>query len=82
MSIVTKLVRCADCGSTQVKEDNGVYRCRACGAALDHPMAAGDMEKIHRALVLGSDSQTLRQLRSRYRNLDITTWSSDERLQQ
>ena len=80
MNAALKMNRCAACGSTDVKVENGMYICRACGESLDHGMSGADLERIQHA-VLGGDVKTARELRSRYKNLDITTWSSADRLQ-
>ena len=76
-----KMVRCAACGSTDVTEEKGVFRCRTCGSALDHGMSAGDLERIQRTVLMGGDREELQYLRTRYKNLDIATWSRDSRLQ-
>ena len=80
MYAALKMNRCAACGSSDVKVENGMYTCRACGERLDHGMSGTDLERIQRAM-LGGDAKTARELRSKYKNLDITTWSSAERLQ-
>ena len=68
MALITKTIRCATCGSTAVTVDGKNYICADCGARNDHPM-------------LGGDSQELERLRKQYRNLDVTSWSSENRLQ-
>ena len=80
MNAALKMNRCAACGSTDVKVENGVYTCRACGESLDHGMSGADLERIQHA-VLDGDTKKARELRGKYRNLDITTWSSADRLQ-
>lgn len=80
MSIVTKLNRCADCGSTEVRQENGKFICPKCGAALDHGMPAADLEKLQKAL-MSNGQEALQELRQKYRNLDITSWSSAHRVQ-
>ena len=80
MNAALKTNRCAACGSTDVKVENGTFVCPACGARMDHGMSGADLEKIHRA-VLGGDTKIARELRAKYKNLDITTWSSEDRLQ-
>lgn len=80
MNTAWKMNRCAACGSTDVKVEQGTYTCRACGEKLDHGMSGADLERIQKAL-LGGDGKLARELRARYKNLDITTWSSADRLQ-
>ena len=80
MNSALKMNRCAACGSTDVTVEKGMYTCRTCGKTLDHGMNAADLEQIQRA-VLGGDKEAARELRGKYRNLDITTWSSADRLQ-
>ena len=80
MNAALKMNRCAACGSSDVKVENGMYICRACGESLDHGMSGADLERIQRAM-LGGDTKTAQELRSKYKNLDITTWSSADRLQ-
>lgn len=43
-------------------------------------MSGADLERIQRAM-LGGDTKTAQELRGKYKNLDITTWSSADRLQ-
>lgn len=81
MSVVTKLHRCADCGSTAVRVENGWYLCDTCGSRLDHDMPASDLEKLQKAAMMSGSQEILSDLRRRYRNLDITTWSSTNRVQ-
>lgn len=80
MNTVFKMNRCAVCGSSDVKVENGLYKCRVCGSELDYGMSGADLERIQRA-VLGGDTTAAQALRARYKNLDITTWSSADRLQ-
>jgi len=80
MNSALKMNRCAVCGSSDVKVENGLYQCRACGSELDHGMSGADLERIQRA-ALGGDVKVAQELRARYKNLDITTWSGADRLQ-
>ena len=80
MNVALKMNRCAACGSTDVKVADGVYTCLACGERLDHGMSGTDLERIQRVM-LGGDTKMAQELRSKYKNLDITTWSSADRLQ-
>ena len=81
MALVTKTIRCAVCGSSSVAYDGKTYICDACGAHKEQPMAAGDLAAVNRIIMLGGDSQELERLRKQYRNLDVTSWSSENRLQ-
>lgn len=80
MNVALKMNRCAACGSSDVKVENGTYICCTCGERLDHGMSGADLERVQRAM-LGGDAKTAQELRSKYKNLDITTWSSADRLQ-
>ena len=81
MALITKTIRCATCGSTAVTVDGKNYICADCGARNDHPMSAADLAAVNRITMLGGDSQELERLRKQYRNLDVTSWSSENRLQ-
>lgn len=80
MSLTIILNRCAVCGSTNVKEKDGMYTCLDCGAKRDHSMSGADLARIQRAMLVG-DQEAAQKLREKYRNLNITTWSSADRLQ-
>ena len=44
MALVTKMIRCAKCGSSEVVYDGkAVYHCAACGMDCDHAMPAADL---------------------------------------
>ena len=64
-----------------VTVDGKNYICADCGAHNDHPMSAADLAAVNRITMLGGDSQELERLRKQYRNLDVTSWSSENRLQ-
>lgn len=81
MAMVTKMVRCAACGSTHVVKEQGLVRCKDCGAKLAHGMPAADLEQINRIQLMGGSEEVLKALRNKYRNLDISTWTRDSRLQ-
>ena len=81
MALVTKAIRCAVCGSSSVTYDGKVYICATCGAHSEQPMAAADLAAVNRITVLGGNEEELARLRKQYRNLDITSWSSENRLQ-
>ena len=81
MALVTKAIRCAVCGSSSVSYDGKTYNCDACGAHSERPMAAADLAAVNRITALGGDNEELALLRKQYKNLDITSWSSENRLQ-
>ena len=81
MALVTKTIRCAVCGSSSVSYDGKTYNCDACGAHSEQPMAAADLAAVNRITTLGGDNEELARLRKQYKNLDITSWSSENRLQ-
>ena len=81
MALVTKTIRCAVCGSSDVNFDGKNYICNACGTRSEHPMSAADLAAVNRITALGGDNAELARLRKQYKNLDITTWSSENRLQ-
>lgn len=81
MALVTKMIRCAVCGSSDVKYDRTQYHCAACGAHRDRPMPAADLADINRIMVLGDKDGRLAELRRRYPQLDITNWSREKRLE-
>ena len=81
MALVTKTIRCAVCGSSSVAYDGKNYICSACGARKEQPMAAADLAAVNRITALGGDNEELARLRKQYRNLDIASWSSENRLQ-
>ena len=45
------------------------------------PMSAADLAVVNRIAALGGDNEELTRLRRQYRNLDITSWDSENRLQ-
>ena len=49
MALITKMNRCAFCGSSEVVvSENGTYTCKDCGKVADHGMPAADVEAINR----------------------------------
>ena len=81
MALVTSMIRCAVCGSSDVTYDGKIYRCPTCGANSDAPMPAADLAAVNRIAIMGGDSDELARLRKRYTNLDITSWTSENRLE-
>ena len=81
MALVTSMVRCAVCGSSDVTYDGKIYRCPTCGANSEAPMPAADLAAVNRIAIMGGDTDELARLRKRYTNLDITSWTSENRLE-
>ena len=83
MAIVSKMTRCAACGSTAVTYSEGtkLYRCADCGAERPDSMPATDLAAVNSILALGDAEGKLDELRRRYPNLDITSWSRENRVQ-
>ncbi len=83
MAIVSKLTRCAACGSTAVTYSEGakLYRCADCGAERPDTMPAADVAAVNKILAMGDTEGKLEALRRRYANLDITSWSRENRVQ-
>ena len=44
-------------------------------------MPAADLAAVNRIAIMGGDPDELARLRKRYQHLDITSWSSENRLQ-
>lgn len=82
MALVTKAIRCALCGSSDVVyyEEGKHFRCDACGGTSEVAMSAADLATLNRIAVLGGEEE-LTALRRRYPRLNITSWSSAHRLQ-
>lgn len=81
MALVTKTTRCAICGSSDVAYDGKTYHCAACGADSEAGMPAADLAAVNRILALGGSNEELTRLRRQYRNLDISSWDKENRLQ-
>ena len=72
MALITKMHRCAFCGSSEVVvSENGTYTCKDCGKVADHGMPAADVEAINRIMMTGGDAETAEELRRRYPRLDL-----------
>ena len=55
-------------------------RCRACGA--EGPvMSAADLACVNRAQLMGAQQEELDDLRRRYKNLGLTSWTTQQRVQ-
>ena len=60
MALITKMHRCAFCGSSEVTvSENGTYTCRDCGKTADHGMPAADVEAVNRILMTGGAAAAL-----------------------
>ena len=82
MALITKLHRCAFCGSSEVVvSENGTYTCKECGKFPDHGMRAAEVDAITGIIMTAGDAETAEELRRRYPRLDLTTWSKENRLQ-
>lgn len=83
MAIISKMTRCAACGSTAVTYSEGtkLYHCADCGADRPDAMPAADVAAINSILALGDTEGKLETLRRRYANLDITNWTRENRVQ-
>ena len=60
MALVTKMNRCAVCGSSQISlmADGKYYHCEACGATSNHTMPAADLAKVDRISLMGGGAYT------------------------
>jgi len=76
MALVTKMNRCAVCGSSQISlmADGKYYHCEACGATSNHTMPAADLAKVDRISLMGGSTEEIEALRHRYPRLGLTTW--------
>ena len=82
MALVTKMTRCAVCGSSDVSFDGKTYHCATCGTDSDVSMPAADIAAVNRIVAMGNDAEEeLPRLRRQYRNLDISSWDKENRLQ-
>ena len=82
MALVTKMIRCAVCGSSDVSFDGKTYHCATCGTDSDVSMPAADIAAVNRIVAMGNDAEAeLPRLRRQYRNLDISSWDKENRLQ-
>ena len=81
MALVTKMIRCAVCGSSDVAYDGKTYHCATCGTDSEVSMPAADIAAVNHILALGGDNAELTRLRRQYRNLDISSWDKENRLQ-
>ena len=83
MALVTKMNRCAVCGSSQISlmADGKYYHCEACGATSNHTMPAADLAKVDRISLMGGSTEEIAALRHRYPRLGLTPWTKANRVQ-
>lgn len=83
MSLVVKNRRCSICGSSEITEirERGIFSCRICGGESDHTMNDSDAVRIMQLQLFGASDDEITELRTRYPNLGITTWSSAKKLE-
>lgn len=83
MALVTKTLRCALCGSSDVVYcvEGRYYHCDTCGGTADSPMPAADLAAVNRIATLGGSEEEWEALRRRYPRLGMASWSSENRLQ-
>lgn len=82
MALFAKTARCGTCGSTEITcgADEKTCHCRACGA--DGPvMSAADLARVNRVQLMGAQQAELNDLRKRYKNLGLTSWTPEQRVQ-
>ena len=65
MALISKVIRCAQCGSSDV-----TYR-----------EPAADLATLNEIAAMGGNSEKLAELRKRYPRLGITSWSRENRVQ-
>ena len=63
MALVTKTIRCAVCGSSDVAFDGKIYHCASCGTDSEVSMPAADLAAVNRIVALGGDNEELTRLR-------------------
>ena len=83
MALITKMNRCAVCGSSAVayNESAHTYHCASCGSDCAHTMPAADLAIVNRIAALGDLRGEMADLRKRYPRLDVTTWTRENRVQ-
>ena len=91
MALISKMNRCAVCGSSEVvyNEAAGLYHCPVCGKDSAEPMPQADLAitetstaMIIAPILFSCDANgEMDELRRRYPRLDLPTWSKEDRLQ-
>ena len=83
MALISKMNRCAVCGSSEVvyNEATGLYHCPVCGKDSAEPMPQADLNAVNRIAMQGDTEGKMDDLRRRYPRLDLATWTKEDRLQ-
>ena len=83
MALISKMNRCAFCGSSEVvhSEATGLYHCPVCGKDSAEPMPQADLNAVNRIAMQGDTEGKMDDLRRRYPHLDLATWTKEDRLQ-
>lgn len=83
MALISKMNRCAVCGSSEVvyNEAAGLYHCPVCGKDSAEPMPQADLNAVNRIAMQGDTEGKMDDLRRRYPHLDLATWTKEDRLQ-
>ena len=83
MALISKMNRCAFCGSSEVvySEAAGLYHCPVCGKDSAEPMPQADLNAVNRIAMQGDTEGKMDDLRRRYPRLDLATWTKEDRLQ-
>ena len=83
MALISKMNRCAFCGSSEVvySEATGLYQCPVCGKDSAEPMPQADLNAVNRIAMQGDTEGKMDDLRRRYPHLDLATWTKEDRLQ-
>ena len=83
MALISKMNRCAFCGSSEVvySEATCLYHCPVCGKDGAEPMPQADLNAVNRIAMQGDTEGKMDDLRRRYPHLDLATWTKEDRLQ-
>ena len=83
MALISKMNRCAVCGSSTavVNEESRTDPFAPCGSDCAHTMPAADLAVSNRIAALGDLRGEMPELRKRYPRLDMTTWTRENRVQ-
>ena len=83
MALISKMNRCALCGSIEVvyNKNTGLYHCAACGKDSAELMPAADLNAVNRIAMQGDTEGKMDDLRRRYPRLNLTTWTKEDRVQ-
>lgn len=72
MALTTKRARCAACGSSDITEEHGGYKCRTCGSDKGL-MSQSDLARVDRISLMGGSETEVSELRKRYPKLGVVT---------